>query len=102
MCLCFIVVSTPSPIPTTSEPTTTKTPKCHVPGWHNINGHEIYLSEVYGYNKSLSWFEADAKSVTIGGYLAEINSQAESDIFNEIKECKFICITIPLNSGCID
>ena len=79
-----------TPIPTTPTPisTTPKMPKCHVPGWHVIEGREIYLSEVFGINKTLSWFEADAKAVSVGGYLAEINSEEETNLINEIKECK--------------
>jgi hypothetical protein len=87
---------TPDPIWPTISPTdvplpkTTSLPKpkCHVPGWHFIKGKEIYLSEIYRNDKTLSWFEADSKAESIGGYLAEITSKEETDLFNQIKECR--------------
>ena len=79
-------------LPTTSTaPSTTPAvpkPRCQVPGWHTIQGREIYLSEVYSNAKTLSWFEADSKAEKVGGYLAEITSEEESKIFSEIKTCK--------------
>jgi len=76
------------PSPPTDEPTTTTPkPKCHVPGWHFINGKEIYLSEIYRNDKTLSWYEADSKAGNIGGHLAEITSEEETDLFNQVKEC---------------
>lgn len=86
---------TPDPIWPTISPTdvplpkTTSLPKpkCHVPGWHFIKGKEIYLSKIYRNDKTLSWFEADSKAESIGGYLAEITSKEETDLLNQIKEC---------------
>ena len=91
-------VTEPTRPPYTTESTTPR-PKCQVPGWHVIKGREIYLSEVYSDVKSLSWFEADSKAEAIGGYLAEITSEEESEVFNEIKECKMNKNILYLNSS---
>ena len=59
-----------------------------MPGWNDIEGYEIYLGEIYARNTTLSWFEADAKAVEVGGYLAEITSEKETKIFQRVQECK--------------
>ncbi len=49
-----------------------------------IDGQEIYLGEV---KTGLSWFEADAKSVEVGGYLMEITSPSESSLLRRLEKC---------------
>ena len=36
----------------------------------------------------ISWYEADAKSLEVGGHLLEIISPEDNEIFNLIKDCK--------------
>ena len=84
MLLIFKEASTPKPTPPSTPDTTTMKPKCKVPGWNDIEGHEIYLGEIYARNTTLSWFEADAKAVEVGGYLAEITSEKETKIFQKV------------------
>ena len=88
MLLIFKEALTPNPTPPSTPDTTTMKPKCKVPGWNDIEGHEIYLGEIYTRNTTLSWFEADAKAVEVGGYLAEITSEKETKIFQKVQECK--------------
>ena len=63
-----------------------------MPGWVEISGRTFYLGEVHGGKKTFSWYEADAKATAVGGYLAEITSEDETKIIQEIKrlQCMFI------------
>ena len=45
------------------------------------------MSDRYGSEKTLSWFEADSMAKDIGGYLAEITSAEETELLNGIKKC---------------
>ena len=94
---------TPDPYPrTTAEPITTPTPttkpttpepepECQVPGWNTITvdgkSFDIYVSDRYGNEKTLSWFEADSMAKDVGGYLAEIKSAEETELIIGIKKC---------------
>ena len=73
--------------PTTPEPE----PECQVPGWNTITvdgkSFEIYVSDRYGSEKTLSWFEADSMAKDVGGYLAEIKSAEETELIIGIKKC---------------
>ena len=90
--------TTPAPTapttPTPTTPSTTPEPECQVPGWNTIavgdKSFEIYVSEIYGNEKSLSWFEADSMARDIGGYLAEITSAEETELLNGIKKCEYM------------
>ena len=82
--------TTPAPITTTSSPE----PECQVPGWNTITvgdkTFEIYVSDTFGNDKTLSWFEADSMARDVGGYLAEITSEEETTLLNGIKKCKYL------------
>ena len=88
--------TTPAPITTLAPITTTSSPKpeCQVPGWNAITVGdktiEIYVSDTYGNDKTLSWFEADSMARDVGGYLAEITSEEETTLLNGIKKCKYL------------
>ena len=80
-----------TPTPTTEATTTEPEPECQVPGWNSITvgdkSFDLYVSERYGSEKTLSWFEADSMAKDVGGYLAEITSAEETELLNGIKKC---------------
>jgi hypothetical protein len=55
-----------------------------IPGWARISGRDYFLSEL----EKMTWFEAEAKALENDAYLAEIESEEENKIFEEIKDCK--------------
>lgn len=55
-----------------------------VPGWAVLAGRHIYLGEIA---TDISWFEADAKAKEQSAHLAEIRSQEETEIFQQVKNC---------------
>ena len=54
-----------------------------IPGWARISGRDYFLSEL----EKMTWFEAEAKALENDAYLAEIESEEENKIFEEIKDC---------------
>ena len=66
------------------------------PGWNTITvgdkSFDLYVSDRYGSEKTLSWFEADSMAKDVGGYLAEIKSAEETELI--IGTTIFIHLTI--------
>ena len=57
-----------------------------VPGWSKVNGWEFYLSK--STQDTLSWYEAEAKAIELGGRLSEITSDLKISTIDELADCK--------------
>ena len=59
-----------------------------LPGWARINNKDYYLSKRSANQSPLTWFEAEAKAIEVGGLLAKISSAEETDAMSKVlKKC---------------
>ena len=61
--------------------------ECHwkLPGWATIGGKKFYLSTA---NAGLTWYEAEAKALELGGRLFKMVSEEDEKVLSEVKKCE--------------